>query len=64
MVSAEVGDLEGWQVRCALVYCLVVDLTNSVLVPVGFLFHDVELDVSKGKVKVKCSGALRTPAYR
>ena len=44
-VSAEVGDLEGWQVRCALAYCLVVDLTISVLVPVGFLFHDVELDV-------------------
>ena len=43
--SAEVGDLEGWQVRCALLYCLVVDLTISVLVPMGFLFHDVELDV-------------------
>ena len=26
-------------------YCLVVDLNISVLVPVGFLFHDVELDV-------------------
>ena len=45
MVSAEVGDLEGWQVRCALVYCLVVDNTISPLVPVGFLLHDVELDV-------------------
>ena len=45
VVPAEVGDLEGWQVRCALVYCLVVDLTISVLVPVGFLFYDVELDV-------------------
>ena len=45
VVWAEVGDLEGWQVRCALVYCLVVDLTISVLVPVGLLFHDVELDV-------------------
>ena len=45
VVPAEVGDLEGWQMRCALVYCLVVDLTISVLVPVGFLFHDVELDV-------------------
>ena len=31
--------------RCALVYCLVVDLTISVLVSVGLLFHDVELDV-------------------
>ena len=30
---------------CALVYCLVVDLTIFVLVPVGLLFHDVELDV-------------------
>ena len=32
VVSAEVGDLEGWQVRCVPVYCLVVDLTISVLV--------------------------------
>ena len=45
VVSAEVRDLEGWQVRCALVYCLVVDFTISVLVPVGLRFHDVELDV-------------------
>ena len=45
VVSAEVRDLEGWQVRCALVYCLVVDLTISVLVPVELLFHDVELHV-------------------
>ena len=30
---------------CALVYCLVVDLIFSVLVSVGLLFHDVELDV-------------------
>ena len=45
MVSAEVGDLEGQQVRCALVYCLDVEVTISVLVPVGFLFHDVKLDV-------------------
>ena len=45
MLSAGVGDLEGWEVRCALVYCLVVDLTISVLVPVGLLFHDVEFDV-------------------
>ena len=45
VVPAEVGDLEGWQVRCALVYCLVVDLTISALVSVGLLFQDVELDV-------------------
>ena len=45
MVTAEVGHLEGRQVRSALVYCLDVDLTVSVLVPVGFLFHDVKLDV-------------------
>ena len=45
VVSAEVGQLEGRQVRSALVYCLDVDLTVSVLVPVGFLFHDVKLDV-------------------
>ena len=31
--------------RCALVYCLVVGLTISVLVSVALLFHDVELDV-------------------
>ena len=45
MVSAEVGDLEGQQVRSALVYCLAVDFIISVLVPVGFLFHDVKLHV-------------------
>ena len=45
VVLAKVGDLESWQVRCALVYALVVDLIIFVLVPVGFLFHDVELDV-------------------
>ena len=45
VVSAEVGDLEGRQVRSALVYCLDVDLTIFLLVPVGFLFHDVKLDV-------------------
>ena len=43
VVPAEVGDLEGWQVRCALVYCLVVDLTASVLVPVGFLSLSLSL---------------------
>ena len=32
--------------RCALVYCLVVDLTISVLVSVGLLFHDVELHLT------------------
>ena len=47
VVSAEVRDLEGRQVCCALVYCLVVDLTISVLVPVGPLFHDAELDVAR-----------------
>ena len=45
VVLAKVGDLGGWQVRFALVYCLVVDLTISVLVSVVFLFRDVELDV-------------------
>ena len=45
VASAEVGDPDGRQVRCALVYCQVVNLTISVLVPVGFLFHDVKLDV-------------------
>ena len=45
VVSAEVGDLEGQEVRCALVYCLVVDLTISILVAVGFFFHEVKLDV-------------------
>ena len=79
VISAEVRDLEGWQVRCALVYCLVVDLTISVLVPaksnlkpqtsnlkpvlvpVGLLFHDVELDVggkaAKGFPGQQCLGA-------
>ena len=51
VVSAEVGDLEGREVRCALVYCLVVDLTISVLVPVGFLFHDVKLDAGRKAAK-------------
>ena len=45
MLSVEVGHLEGWKVRSALVYCLDVDLAISVLVPVGLLFHDVKLDV-------------------
>ena len=61
VVSAEDGDLEDWQVPCALVYCLVVDLTISVLVPVGLLFHDVELDVGgkavKGFPEQQCLGA-------
>ena len=51
MVSAEVRDLGGWEVRCALVYCLVVELTISVLVSVGLLFHDVELDVGRKAAK-------------
>ena len=51
MVLAEVGDMENWQVRCALVYCLVVDLTISVLVPVGFLFHGVKLEVGGNAAK-------------
>ena len=45
VVSAGVGHLEGRQLRGALVYCLDVDLTISVLLPVGSLFHDVTLDV-------------------
>ena len=65
VVSAEVRDLEGWQVRCALVYCLVVDLTITVLVPVGLLFHDVELDVggkaAKGSPEQECLGAEALP---
>ena len=47
--------------RCALVYCLVVDLTISVLVSVGLLFLDVELDVggkaAKGFPEQQCLGA-------
>ena len=47
--------------RCALVYCLVVDLTISVLVSVGLLFHVVELDVDgkavKGFPEQQCLGA-------
>ena len=43
---------------CALVYCLVVHLTISVLVSVGLLFHDVELDVggkaAKGFPEQQC----------
>ena len=46
---------------CALVYCLVVDLTVSVLVSVGLLFHDLELDVggkaAKGFPEQQCLGA-------
>ena len=61
VVSTEFGDLEGWQVRCALVYCLVVHLMISILVPVGLLFHDVELDVrgkaAKGFPEQQCLGA-------
>ena len=61
VVSAEVRDLEGWQVRCALVYCLAVNLNISILMPVGLLFHDVELDVegkaAKGFPEQQCLGA-------
>ena len=61
VVSAEVRDLEGWYVRCALVYCLVVDLAISVLVSVGLLFYDVELDgggkAAKGFPEQQCLGA-------
>ena len=61
VVPGEVRDLEGWEVRCALVYCLVVDLTISVSVSVGLLFHDVELDVggkaAKGFPEQQCLGA-------
>ena len=61
VVPAEVGHPEGQQVRSAQVYCLDVDLTISVLLPVGFLFHDVMLDVG-GKVaegfrEQQCLGA-------
>ena len=41
-------------------YCLVVDLTISVLVSVGLLFHDVELDVggkaARGFPEQQCLG--------
>ena len=47
VVPVEVGHLEGRRVRSALVYCLDVDLTISVLVPVGLLFHDVKLEVQE-----------------
>ena len=61
VISAEVRDVETWQVRCALVYCLAVDPTISVLVPVGLLFHNVELDVggkaAKGFPEQQCLGA-------
>ena len=34
--------------RGALVHCLDVDLTIPILVPVGLLRHDVELDLGGG----------------
>ena len=37
--------------RSALVYCVDVDLTISVLVPVGLVFHDAKLDVRGGAAK-------------
>ena len=45
MVAVQVWHLEGRQVRGALVYCLDVDLTVPILVPVGLLLHDLELDI-------------------
>ena len=45
MVAVQVWHLEGRQVRDVLVYCLDVGLRVPVLVPVGLLLHDVELDV-------------------
>ena len=45
MVAVQVWHLESWQVHGAMVYCLDVDLIVLVLVPVGLLLHDVELDV-------------------
>ena len=44
-VAVQVWHLESQQVRGALVYFLDVDPTILVLVPVGLLLHDVELDV-------------------
>ena len=47
--------------RSALVYCLDVDLTISLLVPVGLLFHEVKLDVggkaAEGFQEQQCLGA-------
>ena len=47
--------------RSALLYCLDVDLTIPVLVPVGLLFHDVKLDVggnpAEGVPEQQCLGA-------
>ena len=61
MVSAELGHLEGQQVRGALVYYLDVDLTISVLLPVGLLFHDAKLDIggkaAEGFPEQQCLGA-------
>ena len=47
--------------RGKLVYCLDVDSSISVLVPVGLLFHDVELDfggeAAEGLPQHPCLGA-------
>ena len=54
VVSAEVGDLEGWQVLCALCFvrwCTASLSTLSLLVLVGFLFHDVKLNVGRKAAK-------------
>ena len=61
MVSVQVGQLEGRQVRSTLVNCLDVDLTISVLVPVGLFLQDVKLDVggkaAQGFPELQCLGA-------
>ena len=44
-VAVLVCHLERQQVHGALMHCLDVDLTVPVLVPVGLLCHDLELDV-------------------
>ena len=61
VVSVEVRHLKGRQVLSALMYCLDVDLTISVLLPVGLLFHNVKLDVggkaAEGLPEQQCLGA-------
>ena len=47
MVAVQVWNLEGRQVAGTLVHCLDVYFTVSVLVPVGFLLYDVELDIGR-----------------
>ena len=61
MVLAGVRHLEGGRVRSVLVYCLDVDLSVSVLVPVGLLSDNVKLDVGGKAVggfsEQQCLGA-------